>query len=406
MKTILRAIPIFILLMILIYWVPQIASNSPSEIITQKTKLQEVKKESNSNQSTLLKQDTLPEAGMGEYMGKTIETIQEKYGKPLRIDQTAYGYDWWVYGEDEHDYFQIGVSNEGEITNVFVLGSQLDVFPFQIGMDVTEIYQIAMFYPTFSIDYQEETYMLELSENDLNFHPLIAFENQTFAILMVDRKTNEVNAVRYLDKRSLLQLGVYEIASQTPVPPVEHHGEELNDIYASNHREILEILNNLRQRYDIPELVYSEEISAIADSVFSYQEKLSAADLLEKDNAEVQKQLDKEDSTSEGTLEDDSEVETIIEEEGSTTEETKVDDYPPLTSEQIQMKLEMEQVKVADTRVLYFDQSADSTWLTTFWFSLENQRGLLTDPEMKRFGISFRGQEVLLMLDKETKSRE
>lgn len=405
MKTILRALPIFILLMMLIYWVPQIASNSPSEIITQKTKLQEVKKESNSNQSTLLKQDTLPEAGMGEYMGKAIETIQEKYGEPLRIDQTAYGYDWWVYGEDEQDYFQIGVSHEGKITNVFVLGSQLDVSPFQIGMDVTEIYQIAMFYPTFSIDYQEETYMLELSENDLNFHPLIAFENQTFAILMVDRKTNEVNAVRYLDKRSLLQLGVYEIASQTPVPPVKHQDEELNDIYASNHREILEILNNLRQRYEIPELVYSEELSSIADSVFSYQEKLYAADLLEKDNAEVQKQLDEEKSSSEGTLDDDSEIEAFIEED-ATTEETQLGDYPPLTSEQIQMKLEMEQVKVADTRVLYFDQSADSTWLTTFWFSLENQRRLLTDPEMKRFGISFRSQEVLLMLDKEAENSE
>src|SRR5699024_8114934 len=225
------------------------------------------------NQPATFKQEKIPLSGIGLYIGQPIEKIQEEFGKPLRIDPTLYGYDWWVYGENEQDYFQVGVSTDGKVTNIFVLGAQLDASPFKIGMDITEIYQLTMFYPTFSIDYQEDTYTLELSENDLNYHPLIPFENQTFAILMFDRKTNEVNAIRYLDKRSLLQLGVYEITSQTPIPAVEYQENDFKEVYKSNQQEILTILNSLRQRYEVPVLTYDTALTNMANDIFTYQAK-------------------------------------------------------------------------------------------------------------------------------------
>ncbi|WP_192987127.1 CAP-associated domain-containing protein [Carnobacterium mobile] len=385
MKTILRAVPIFLLLMAVTYLVPQITSEGPSEIITQKNKAQEVKKENAVNQPATFKQEKIPLSGIGLYIGQPVEKIQEEFGEPLRIDPTLYGYDWWVYGENEQDYFQVGVSADGKITNIFVLGAQLDASPFKIGMDITEIYQLTMFYPTFSIDYQEDTYTLELSENDLNYHPLIPFENQTFAILMFDRKTNEVNAIRYLDKRSLLQLGVYEITSQTPIPAVEYQENVFKEVYKSNQQEILTILNSLRQRYEVPVLTYDTALTNMANDIFTYQAKQLA------EEAHVN-------NKEESSLQDDAQSK----DDGTGINEHEIDEYPLLTTDLIQEKLKLEEVPLADTRVLYSNQSADSTWNASFWFSIENQRILLMDPNLKRIGIAFRGQEVLLILDRDT----
>jgi uncharacterized protein YkwD len=43
-------------------------------------------------------------------IGDSATLVQEAYGNPLRIDSSAYGFQWWIYHENYFNYFMVGVS--------------------------------------------------------------------------------------------------------------------------------------------------------------------------------------------------------------------------------------------------------------------------------------------------------
>jgi uncharacterized protein YkwD len=45
-------------------------------------------------------------------IGDSSVTVKEIYGEPVRIDDSAYGFKWWVYHDNYEDYFLVGVSNQ------------------------------------------------------------------------------------------------------------------------------------------------------------------------------------------------------------------------------------------------------------------------------------------------------
>ncbi|WP_034550585.1 CAP-associated domain-containing protein [Carnobacterium funditum] len=395
MKTILRTIPIFLVLMILIYFIPQIISDSPSGIITQKKNTTELKKETQIGPIPAVKQETFPLTGMGHYMGEPIDTFKKKFGEPLRIESNIFGDEWWIYGDNENDYYQVAVSEEDTITSIFVLGSTLDVLPFKVGMDITEVYQLATLYPTFSFDYKKTNYIIELSENDLNYHPLVIFEKNIFAILMVDRETNKINAIRYVDEPTLLQSDIYEVIPENEVITKKTPKTDLENRYDGNVQEVEMTINMLRQRYGLSELTYSKQLSSMADDIFINQSKSVSEQSSEEKNGGNSFQ------TESSIKIDTSNKNESIQKGLAEHEDEEGFEHTPLTSKQIHDYLEMNKISLADTRVVYSNKFTDPTWLITYWFSLENQRTILTDPLMKRFGFAFRNEEVMLILDTE-----
>ena len=45
-------------------------------------------------------------------IGDSSVTVKEIYGAPVRIDDSAYGFKWWVYHDNYMDYFLVGVNNQ------------------------------------------------------------------------------------------------------------------------------------------------------------------------------------------------------------------------------------------------------------------------------------------------------
>lgn len=390
MKTILRMIPVFILLMGAFYYLPLFISRESSEIITEE-ELQEEQADQRQSQQTEMNQQTIPVSGIGIYIGQPIENFSEVYGEPSRINPTINGYEWWIYGTGNTDYLQVGV-DDGEITTLFALGLDIDVTPFEIGTPISGVYQITTVYPTFEIDYQEEIYQLELSENDFNYQPLIAFDNQTFAALTVDRETSNVTSVRYFDTLSLLQADIYELASQTPIPLVQPGDVTENELAVAREQEVFSVLNVLRSRLGALPLVARQSLSELAESIFRQQENQLRTENVDSSLSENE-QADEE-SNAEFFFSED------IEE--SETDEPEIGTFSPLTSEQIQEKLEIESIPLEDVRVLYFSEANDPSWLITYLFSLEDQRNLLMDQQMEYMGMAYRNNELLLILGNES----
>ncbi|WP_407389721.1 CAP-associated domain-containing protein [Carnobacterium jeotgali] len=392
MKTFLRALPLVIIMLCATYWLPEIISKNPADIITPKEESESIQSDSFDYQTTDLKPEQLPISGLGSYIGQKVEIFIQEFGEPSRKDPTSYDEEQWIFGEDETDYIQVGVKN-GVITNLFALGSDLNVAPFKIGMSITEVFQIASFYPTYTVESQDEQVTLELTERDLNYRPLIAFNNQTFAVLMMDRSTNNITAVRYLDAASLLQLGVYDngsIVSKDSAIKIDEVKQQA--ISEANKNQVYEIVNILRQRYELPTLSQSDALSEVAQNIFVDYEAQLSRQTEESNSAEST-------SSSESETRDSASIETFILEDEHASNQDKIDqEIQSLTSDQIELTLQETDLKLNEVRVLYSNQKTDITWLVTNWFTLETERNFLMDEKMVEIGIAYRNEDILLIL--------
>ena len=234
---------------------------------------------------------------------------------------------------------------------------------------------------------------LELTERDLNYRPLIAFDNQTFAVLMMDRSTNNITAVRYLDAASLLQLGVYDngsVASKKAAIKMDEAKQQA--ISEANKNQVYEIVNILRQRYELPALSQSDALSEVAQNIFVDHEAQLSRQTEESNSAEST-------SSSEPETSDSASIETFILEDERAPNQDKVDqEIQSLTSDQIELTLQETDLKLNEVRVLYSNQKTDMTWLVTNWFTLETERNFLMDEKMVEIGIAYRDEDILLIL--------
>ena len=55
--------------------------------------------------------------------------------------------------------------------------------PFSIGMTMTDLTELTMIYPNFTLSQNDRSVRFELMEQDMNYRPLVAFDNGTFAVL-------------------------------------------------------------------------------------------------------------------------------------------------------------------------------------------------------------------------------
>ncbi|SIO09300.1 Uncharacterized conserved protein YkwD, contains CAP (CSP/antigen 5/PR1) domain [Carnobacterium alterfunditum] len=389
MKTFLRAMPLVFIMLLIVYWLPEVISKNPTDIITPKEESESIQSESFDYQTTDLEPEQLPVLGLGGYIGKNVESFTENFGDPKRIDPTIYGDEQWIFGEHETDYIQLGVKN-GVITDLFALGSDLNVAPFEIGMSITEVFQIASFYPTYSVESQDKQVTLELTESDLNYRPLIAFDNQTFAVLMMDRSTNQITAVRYLDASSLLRLGVYDDGSVVnDDDSIDIDEANQKAISEANKKQVYEILNILRQRYELSVLNASEALSEAAQTIFIDQEMQLTLD--------GDAQLEEEGSFAETSGLSSTET-YILDDRSRYVEDNTNQEFQPLTSEQIEHTLQKTNLELDEVRILYSNQKTDMTWLVTNWLTLEIERKFLMDARMTEIGVAYRGNDILLIL--------
>lgn len=394
LKTFLRAVPLVFLMLLATYWLPEVISKNPADIITPNEESEVAQSEPFNYQTTDLEPEKLPVSGLGSYIGLSSDDFTDQYGQPKRKDPAINGKEWWIFGENENDYVQLGVK-DGIITDLFVLGSDLNVAPFSIGMSIIEVFQLASFYPTYSVDDQGEQVTLELTESDLNYRPLIAFDNHTFAILMMDRSTNQIVGVRYLDSSSLLELGVYDNGSAKSNENAEEIDSEIQrEINEGNQLQVNEIVNILRQRYELEPLKLNIQLSEVAETIFVNQEVQ-----LDSEENQSSESID----SSEGSIDEpnnqSSSVETfILEDESESLDEGIDQEFQTLTSDQIELTLQDTDLELDKIRVLYLNQKKDMNWLVTNWFTLEIERNFLMDADMTEIGIAYRANDVLLIL--------
>lgn len=197
---------------------------------------------------TSLKYEPIKVSGYASLIGKNSSELTNILGKPLVSYDSGFGYRVNTYKtENKTSYIAANIRN-GKVAAVKVAGNDdKHTTPFKSGMTMNDLTKVTMLYPNFSLDYNGEKIQFELMEEDMNYRPLVAFTNDTFAILFFNQKKSQLMGITYLDKQMLLELAPYtSIDGQLP----KVHKTQLTDwdeVNRLKETSAFELLNVLRQ---------------------------------------------------------------------------------------------------------------------------------------------------------------
>jgi uncharacterized protein YkwD len=211
---------------------------------------------------------------MALLVGKKVAELEKKLGKPSRIDESMYGYQWYIYNQDPKRYLQVGVEDQRVVT-IFAIGQTIDVAPFEIGQPVEEIFNTHYIDTNINLEFNGNTYRFELNDTDLNLRPMVQV-GDIFVQLYIDKFTGNLSSVRFLDAATLIKQQPYELVYNGTLPQTAEPSEELQrKIEKDTEQEIFDITNVLRERNKVKVLKWDDKT---AEAAFQHSKDMSEND--------------------------------------------------------------------------------------------------------------------------------
>jgi uncharacterized protein YkwD len=201
--------------------------------------------------------------GLQTFIGLTGDEIIELWGKPIRIDPSSYDYVWWIYKHNENSYIQVGVL-ENKVVTIYGIGDDINIDPFFTGQSYDEVAKQFPVLDMHSLQVEGNTYRFELSEEELLIRPLFQF-GDVWAQLYIDHFTNKLSSIRYMDDATLIKQRPYELVYRGELLfPRELSHEEWLAVENGSSKQIIDITNMIRKRYDLDQVEWHDETSKVA----------------------------------------------------------------------------------------------------------------------------------------------
>lgn len=194
--------------------------------------------------NTSLQVEPIPAEGFAKLIGKSQKEFERTYGSPIVSYDSGYGFSINRYQTELVNSFLEVSIRKGKVAAIKTTGiNGADIAPFQLQMSMGDLAQITMLYPNFTIKTGEAEVTIELMEEDLNYRPLVAFDNGTYGILFFNNNS-ELIAVAYLTKEMLLELAPYNLTdgSATAMTPAADDWESVNQQKETQGFRLLNIL--------------------------------------------------------------------------------------------------------------------------------------------------------------------
>ena len=183
--------------------------------------------------------------GYATYIGEKATEFIEKFGEPTEKIKTNFDYELWIFGKKDDEYVELNV-RRNKILAIKAFNDSKETTPFYKGMELSDVSQFSTIFSNFIFTYENQQYDIELMEEDMNYRPLIAFKNGTFAILFFNQGNNQLSAVVYLDKEMLLTIMPYQLLEGEALPAISTEWIKGFDAVQSN--QVIRIVNLLRDR--------------------------------------------------------------------------------------------------------------------------------------------------------------
>ncbi|CCF16184.1 SCP-like extracellular family protein [Brevibacillus laterosporus GI-9] len=202
----------------------------------------------------------------GVSLHMSSQQVEATLGIPDRQEPSLFGYEWWIYNKNPDHYVQVGI----------LKGKVVDVFSNSPKAALTNQIRIGTSYDTLKKSYSlqervtfsyEDTFV-EI-KNDRAQRPLQLVGDIPVLFYLDKHNQQKVTGIRLIDKLVLLQGGFYETKwtytgeapNFTPPTPDAKSQEEIN---RAMERQILDLTNVMRYRYQIPPLRWNEKAAITA----------------------------------------------------------------------------------------------------------------------------------------------
>lgn len=204
-----------------------------------------------------------PKEGLSLLIGQNVEYLENELGKPQRVDQTIYGYEWYIYNSTPKQYVQFGIKDNLVVT-IYAVGDDLNIAPFEIGQPEEEIFNTQYIDTNIDINIGGNSYRFELNDTDINLRPLIQL-GDLYVQLYFDKFTGELSSVRFSNAETLVKQRPYELVHhgqllEPPTPDATLWAREEN----GDKKEIFDITNVLRLRNGLKRLQWDEKTAEAA----------------------------------------------------------------------------------------------------------------------------------------------
>lgn len=169
--------------------------------------------------STSLNVETIPTEGLAQWIGQTIKAFEGIHGEATRVTDSGFGFQNHQYRMDDFALMEVTTVDQ-RVTSIKVIGDgAFDISPFERQMSLDELTKHTIISPIISLEHAGEKYSLELMEDDINYRPLVAFDNGSYAILFFDhqKKQSGLHSLMYLDTETLLKLAPYVLTEGQPL---------------------------------------------------------------------------------------------------------------------------------------------------------------------------------------------
>jgi len=262
LKTIFRILVIIAFLFVIEFYL-DLTEDDQNVLMNQQYSTPESDQDLNHAQLALNETENVPTEGLISLVGKSTKELETELGEPMRVDLSAYGYDWWIYNESQNKYVQVGIENEKVVT-VFAIGEGVNISPFQIGQSMVDIYASHFIDTIVSLNYEDSTYRFELSEEDINTRPLTQI-GKVYVQLYIDKFTGTLSSIRLMDAPTLIKLRPYELVYKGELlnTPFDMEVDE-EKLDRDNEKQIFDLTNIMRARFNLKVLNLDEKTSMVA----------------------------------------------------------------------------------------------------------------------------------------------
>lgn len=155
-------------------------------------------------QVNTLPYETIDDNDYSGLVGKSSQQLQKKLGTPQATYNFTATAQVFTYGTGVKDYLQVYLDHD-IVTALYVLGTKFQQGPFADNMTIEELSKAVPLTANFRLDFLEEPVSFELSEEELNYRPLVAFKSGAFGIGYLDQESGKLVGVAYLAPAILLE---------------------------------------------------------------------------------------------------------------------------------------------------------------------------------------------------------
>ncbi|TAA72099.1 CAP domain-containing protein [Planococcus salinarum] len=205
-----------------------------------------------------------PAQGISVYIGQSSQKWIDDYGKPARIEPSAFGYEWWIYNQSFSNYKMVGVKDQ-KVVQVYSAGTATDASPYKIGQTMEELYRFTIIEDEVTVKFGTNIYTFSLSAKDRHTRLLVSFDD-IYAQLYIDEKDSMLEAVRFMDAETLIRHQPYDMMYVGDLlAPVSPSSNLQASIDKANAKQVIDLTNVYRLHHQQKPLTANPAVSMLAE---------------------------------------------------------------------------------------------------------------------------------------------